>query len=456
MRLLTLVFLMSTLGMARSEESSKFVETIQWSESSRAHAREELKSTREKIALEQKPKLLQLSELQSEISELRRENTEIDYENNGLKHEIDRLSVNNETLQSHAQSIHHRLLHARREFEKKVHSIEKPQYSSQFLALEKIDTSTIDGRIQRFEKLFEIATTAIDRIDQQIGGHTYAAQAISNGTVTNGNALQLGPYVFFQTNDQRFGFILKDGNKIPILRESTPKYQTAIMDAMEGKNAFLPFDPLLDQAFLNEDAKTNLWEHLKSGGIWIVPILTFGFLSTLIAVIKLVQIRSVKAPMPEEILALIETTSKNEFTKGLKNISELARSTFQEGFNYRNKPEKIRSAAMRQELIKFRDTLESNLSLLALTAAVAPLLGLLGTVTGMIKTFQIISIHGAGDARTLSGGISEALVTTELGLVVAIPALLAHAWLHRRTKRISQQTSALADRFNKSLPDNAS
>ena len=57
-------------------------------------------------------------------------------------------------------------------------------------------------------------------------------------------------------------------------------------------------------------------------------------------------------------------------------------------------------------------------------AAVAPLLGLLGTVTGMIATFDIITTHGTGDPKLLSGGISEALVTTMLGLVVAIPLLL--------------------------------
>jgi biopolymer transport protein ExbB len=57
-------------------------------------------------------------------------------------------------------------------------------------------------------------------------------------------------------------------------------------------------------------------------------------------------------------------------------------------------------------------------------AAVAPLLGLLGTVTGMINTFDIITVHGTGDPKLLSGGISEALVTTMLGLIVAIPLLL--------------------------------
>jgi biopolymer transport protein ExbB len=64
-------------------------------------------------------------------------------------------------------------------------------------------------------------------------------------------------------------------------------------------------------------------------------------------------------------------------------------------------------------------------------AAIAPLLGLLGTVTGMIDTFHVITQHGTGDPRMMSGGISEALVTTMLGLTVAIPIMLAHTLLNR-------------------------
>ena len=69
-------------------------------------------------------------------------------------------------------------------------------------------------------------------------------------------------------------------------------------------------------------------------------------------------------------------------------------------------------------------------------AAIAPLLGLLGTVTGMISTFEIITEHGTGDPRMLSGGISEALITTQMGLVVAIPMLLLGNMLNGWSDRI--------------------
>ena len=82
--------------------------------------------------------------------------------------------------------------------------------------------------------------------------------------------------------------------------------------------------------------------------------------------------------------------------------------------------------------------LEKNLSLLKLLAGVSPLLGLLGTVTGMILTFQAITLFGTGDPKLMAGGISQALMTTVLGLTVAIPILLLHAAAAARSREIVQ------------------
>lgn len=82
-----------------------------------------------------------------------------------------------------------------------------------------------------------------------------------------------------------------------------------------------------------------------------------------------------------------------------------------------------------EAVLKELPKLESGLSILKIISAVAPLLGLLGTVTGMILTFQAITIFGAGDPKAMAGGISSALVTTVLGLMVAIPTVLLHTWV---------------------------
>ncbi|MEM6484726.1 MAG: MotA/TolQ/ExbB proton channel family protein [Pseudomonadota bacterium] len=91
---------------------------------------------------------------------------------------------------------------------------------------------------------------------------------------------------------------------------------------------------------------------------------------------------------------------------------------------------------MAEGVMRETPKLESGLTLLKIIAAVAPLMGLLGTVTGMIITFQAITIFGAGDPKAMAGGISSALVTTVLGLLVAIPTVLLHTLVNGRAQRI--------------------
>jgi biopolymer transport protein ExbB len=91
---------------------------------------------------------------------------------------------------------------------------------------------------------------------------------------------------------------------------------------------------------------------------------------------------------------------------------------------------------LHEAVLKERPAIESGLNLLKIIAMVAPLLGLLGTVTGMIITFQMITLYGAGDPKAMAGGISQALVTTVLGLVVAIPTVLMHTLVNGKAQRI--------------------
>jgi len=109
-----------------------------------------------------------------------------------------------------------------------------------------------------------------------------------------------------------------------------------------------------------------------------------------------------------------------------------------------------------EAVLKELPALEQGLSLLKLLAAVAPLLGLLGTVTGMIATFQSITLFGTGDPKLMAGGISQALITTVLGLVAAIPLLFMHNIVSSRSRELVQildQQSAglIAEKAQKGL-----
>ena len=155
----------------------------------------------------------------------------------------------------------------------------------------------------------------------------------------------------------------------------------------------------------------GFFEHLRKGGIMMFPIIALGLICIAILIFKLVEFTI--NPLALD-LKLLNDTAKNSTSKGEKLEEELF--------------------TLAQQMLGKRQHL---LSWLGVSAATAPLLGLLGTVTGMIHTFQLITNVGVGDARLLADGISEALVTTEAGLCVAIPTLLCHAWLSRVLRRHS-------------------
>jgi biopolymer transport protein ExbB len=98
--------------------------------------------------------------------------------------------------------------------------------------------------------------------------------------------------------------------------------------------------------------------------------------------------------------------------------------------------------------------LDDNLTIIGVLAKISPLLGLLGTVTGMIATFDIISIFGAGNARAMAGGISEALITTQTGLMIAIPGLYAHNFLTRRAENLKRRVASVGMYLSRNLREN--
>ncbi len=96
-----------------------------------------------------------------------------------------------------------------------------------------------------------------------------------------------------------------------------------------------------------------------------------------------------------------------------------------------------------ETVISLVSSLDKHLSAIGVLAAISPLLGLLGTVTGMIATFDIISVFGTGNARAMAGGISEALITTQTGLLVAIPGLYMSNFLSRRAENLKHRIAGV-------------
>lgn len=281
---------------------------------------------------------------------------------------------------------------------------------------------------------------SLGRILEQLGGRSFRGEAVGGeGVIEAGEFLEIGPILLF-SGDRLAGLVEERvGSLTAHLATSKPEQTAAIRQLVESKKGVLPFDPTLGQATRRAEARTSFVERVQAGGVVMVPILALAVVAFLIAMIKWVQMAGVQVASPallQDILGRL-ATGETKAAAGLAAavrgpVGELLLAAVENAHQRREVLEEI----LYERTLQAQPRLERYLPFLALTAAAAPLLGLLGTVTGMINTFQLITLFGTGDARTLSGGISEALITTQFGLGVAIVALLVHALLSRKAKGV--------------------
>lgn len=270
----------------------------------------------------------------------------------------------------------------------------------------------------------------------------------SEGQLQEAQVLRLGP-VRWAVSNNTAGWL--NDKIIPeiILQASDSQHRSWQTQALQGQGE-LHFDPSLERAIKLAQQEESLGEHIYKGGIWALPILFFGLVAVVCALLKSVQLLL----LPKWIPAIGSRTSA-AFQRGDREAAKQLQTLFGEQ-KKRGIQSQLLDICLSEEqlgpredrlfnsLMADKQRLEKWLGTIAVIAAVAPLLGLLGTVSGMIETFKLMTIFGSGDASAVSSGISEALVTTELGLVVAIPALLLHAFLQRWVRQQNSKAEAFA------------
>lgn len=222
--------------------------------------------------------------------------------------------------------------------------------------------------------------------------------------------------------------------------EHTPAGAASALADEEGRLVFDPTDGDVLRALAQ---KPSLLERVAQGGVIGYITLALGALGLLIALLQLIRLLVMEARVRQQLKTLDQPTDNNPLGRVLSRFGRQRRY---------HEPE-VLEARLDEMLLAEQPGLERGQSVVRVIAAIAPLMGLLGTVTGMIGTFQAITIFGSGDPKMMAGGISQALVTTVLGLVAAIPLLFASTALNTRSRRLmnvlERQASAhLADRLD--------
>ena len=401
----------------------------------------ELSETRETIAKDKIPMIREVTALEDQV---RQKSTELDRlrrlrDNKDLG--LNRLRVQVEAMEEQNSYAAGLLDEFVRSFETRIHYAESQVYRETTeearLAPDDPDLSQAD----RFKVQIEAIGVAVDRLEKIVGGYAFEGLALApDGSILEGQFLPFGPSVYFasddgslegvaiqQLNAAEAAIAVPDGNFGPEIRK--------FIESGEGK---IPVDATLGKALKIDQQKDTIMEHINKGGAVGWVIIALGAVCMLIGLFKVTEITGVKTPAPENVQKVLSKLEANDMANArteANGISGVGGDLIRTGLEHVDEKRGTIEEILYEKILAVRPKLERFLPFMALTAAAAPLLGLLGTVTGMISTFNLITIFGTGDASNLASGISQALVTTELGLIVAIPSLILHGLLSRMARQ---------------------
>lgn len=199
-----------------------------------------------------------------------------------------------------------------------------------------------------------------------------------------------------------------------------------------------------------------MFEIIKSGGWLMVPILACSVVAAGIIIERLwtlQQKRVLPTDLTDKVWRWVKSRELNEkHIMSLRDSSPLGKM-LAAGLATRNRDRAIIKESIEDNGRHVVHELERFINPLGTIAAISPLLGLLGTVIGMVKVFTAITTHGVGDPTVLAGGISEALITTAAGLTVAIPALIGYRYLRSRVDGLVVQMEKEAMRLVEAMEE---
>ena len=234
------------------------------------------------------------------------------------------------------------------------------------------------------------------------------------------NIVSDGKYLDFDANTQAV-------SELPRQPEQG-RFTRSTSDLLNSDDALVRFglDPTLGGVLKSLVARPNLVERIQQGGLVGYLIIALGVIGLLISLERMVVLGIASRKVTAQLNS--STPSDDNALGRVLRVCDANKSADTETLELK----------MSEAIFKETPALNRALLFIKIISVVAPLMGLLGTVTGMIQTFQAITLYGTGDPKLMAGGISQALVTTVLGLTVAIPMVLLHTLVSGRSRRIVQ------------------
>jgi len=429
-------------------------EAAQTAERDLREALTRLAATHERIEAEKLPLAERLAELEAQVIEKRREAEKLQRTRDTGALALENLQTATEAQSAEIDFVESLLGEYLRNFETRLHVAEIPAYDP-ILQRVKTAAEAEQNPAARLQAQLSLLESAIARLRKHNGGLLLAGSAIApDGALREGRFGLAGPLAWF-AGEGVAGIVTESPALRPKVVPVAEEHAAAITQLAESAQATVPVDPTVGDAILIARTGDDLVTHLKKGRIWIVPILAFAVLAVLVSLFKFFDIFSIRQPSPTLLPELLEKIRRGDSEAAQAQVADMKGPfgrLLRDAVAHANEKKELLDEILYEHILATQPKVERYLPFLSVTAATAPLLGLLGTVTGMINTFMLINLFGTGNPRSLASGISEALVTTEAGLVVAIFALIAHAFLSRRAQGILASLEKTAVAFVNGLP----
>ena len=413
-------------------------------------ALQELSALEKEIANEKIPLSRSLNQLESDVLSNRREYSDAIRVKDRNSVALDRLKVEEKAFKDQNDYLRKTLLEEyMRRFETRVHASEKEQYADIIKEARQANENPAVNSEQVFIKQLVVVNAALDRLENLLGGHVFEGSAIVDGVPEKGKLVMVGPLVMFAGGSGKSGLAeqLRGTTEATLIDLDNEDFSLGIKATADTGIGELPVDSTMGNALKIKQVEETWWEHINKGGVVIWPLLCLGLLATLVSLFKWFQLSSLHQVAPNNLQNVLDKVNENDTEAALvlaKRIKGPAGELLEIAIRNKSQNKELLEEILYEKMLHAKPKLDRFLAFLSLTAATAPLLGLLGTVTGMINTFKLITVFGTGDPKRLSSGISEALVTTEYGLIIAVPCLLMFAFLSRKSKGIlasMEQTS---------------
>lgn len=266
-----------------------------------------------------------------------------------------------------------------------------------------------------------------------------------DGQPQTGRVYHLGKFTtIYQTSDEA-GFLSwsPDGRRLFALGELPPRrVAKSISSYLSGDSDRAPVDMSGGASLRQLTQGASLMDQFRAGGPVVYPILLIALAALFLIIYKIIFLHRLHDNTDRIMGQVTELAAEGDWkacediVHGHKGRTGPVTRVLKAGLGARGESRETLESVLQESILRELPEVQRGIAILAVLGAIAPLMGLLGTVTGMIDTFRIITLFGTSDPKLMSGGISEALVTTEMGLVVAIPIMLFHTLLSRRSDHI--------------------